>query len=89
MVNQHIVEDKNTRSLKEFAEIAIPFLEKDADCDEVVQLADHITELANDKSNPPRYVCPLPDGYEYNFSGTFGQVIGIGRTGIGPLHKIA
>lgn len=87
MVAQYIIEDKKTRSLKEFAETAIAFLEKRNDCDEVVQLADHITELENDKKTAPQNIHPLPEGYEYNFSGTFGQVIGIGRTGIGKLHK--
>ncbi len=79
--------EKHLAAVREFAETAIAFLEKRNDCDEVVQLADHITELENDKKTAPQNIQPLPEGYEYNFSGTFGQVIGVGRTGIGNLHK--
>jgi len=88
MVAQYIIEDGKTRSIKEFAETALAFLEKRKDCDEVVQLADNITELANDKKTAPHNIHPLPEGYEYNFSGFFGHVAGIGRTGIAQLHKI-
>lgn len=84
---QHLIEDGKTRSLKEFAETAVALLEKRPRCDEVVQLADHITELENDKMTAPRHIHPLPEGYEYNFSGFYGQVIGVGRTGIRQLHK--
>ena len=87
MVNQHIIEGGNIRSLKEFADKAISHLEENPYCDEVVQLADHITELENDKMTAPRDIYPLPEGYEYNFSGFFGQVIGVGRRGIRELHK--
>lgn len=80
MVAQDIIEDGKTRTLKEFARYAIAFLENTPTYDEVVQLADHITELENDKRTPPRNIHQLPEGYEYNFSGFFGQVIGVGRT---------
>lgn len=88
MVAQYIIEDGKTRSLEEFAKTAIEFLEKTPTCDEVVQLADHITELEHDKMTPPRNIHPLPEGYEYNFSGFSGQVIGVGRRGVGELHKL-
>lgn len=35
----------------------------------------------------PGRISELPQGYEYNFSGFWGQVIGVGRTGIRELHK--
>lgn len=88
MVAQYIIEDGEKRSLKEFADIAVTYLEKTPTCDEVVQLADNITELENDKMTAPRHIYQLPEGYEYNFSGFFGQVIGVGRQGIRELHKI-
>jgi len=87
MVRQHIVEDGKKRPLSEFAQAAVTYLEQHAECDEVVQLADNITELENDKVNPPSVYHELPQGYEYNFSGFFGQVIGVGRDGIRELHR--
>ena len=87
MVNQHIVEDGHRRPLSEFALCAVTYLQQHPECDEVVQLADKITELENDKVNPPTVYHELPQGYEYNFSGFYGQVIGVGRTGIRELHR--
>lgn len=89
MVNQHIIEDRNRRPLAEFAQCAIIYLEQHPECDEVVQVADHITELEFDKVNSPSVYYQLPEGYEYNFSGFWGQVIGVGRTGIRELHRRA
>ena len=86
-MDQHIVEDGNKRPLSEFAQSAIIYLEQHRECDEVVQQADNITELENDKMTAPRHIYPLSDGYEYNFSGFWGQVIGVGRTGIRELHR--
>ena len=87
MVNQHIIEDGNKRPLSEFAQCAIIYLEQHPECDEVVQQAANITELENNALTPPRIIYALPEGYEYNFSGFFGQVIGVGRTGIRELHR--
>lgn len=82
MVRQHIIEDGQRRSLQEFAQLAVTYLEQHPECDEVVQLADNIKELEFDKVNPPTIYHELPQGYEYNFSGFYGQVIGVGRTGV-------
>lgn len=87
MVNQQIVEDGHKRPLQEFADSAVAFLQAHPDHDEVVQQANNITELEQDAKTAPRHIYPLPEGYEYNFSGFYGQVIGIGHTGIRELHK--
>ncbi|MBA7628956.1 hypothetical protein ES703_36453 [subsurface metagenome] len=87
MVRQNLIEDGQKRSLVEFAQVAVTYLEQHPECDEVVQLADHIEELENDKMTRPDNIHELPQGYEYNFSGFYGQVIGVGRTGIRELHK--
>ena len=87
MVNQLIIEDSTKRNLKRFADDGIAFLKDNPEYDEVVQQAKNITELEHDLRIPPRLIHPLPEGYEYNFSGFFGQVIGVGRTGIRELHK--
>lgn len=87
MVNQHIVEDGKKKSLKEFAENAIVFLKQHVEIDEVVQQADNIIELEHDAMTSPNRIYNLPDGYEYSFSGFYGQVIGVGHTGIQQLHK--
>jgi len=87
MVNQNIVEDGQKRSLQEFVESAILYLEQHPECDEVVQLAENINELELDVVTDPKRIFALPEGYEYNFSGFYGQVIGVGRTGIRLLHK--
>lgn len=87
MVIQHIIEDGQKRRLKQFVEDAVAYLKEHPEYDEVVQLADNISELENDRINRPSVYHNLPEGYEYNFSGFWGQVIGIGRTGIRELHK--
>lgn len=84
---QHIIEDGNKRPLSEFAQCTIIYLEQHSECDEVVQQADNIIELETDGRTPPENIYLLPEGYEYNFSGYFGQVIGVGRTGIRELHR--
>ncbi len=84
---QHIIEDEGKRSLSEFAQCAIIYLGQHPECDEVVQQAISITELEKDGLTPPENTYPLPEGYEYNFSGFWGQVIGVGRTGIRALHR--
>jgi len=87
MVNQQIIEDGNKKPLGEFAQCAIIYLEQHPECDEVVQLADNITELEHDAMTAPKHIYGLPEGYEYNFSGFYGQVIGVGRAGIKELHR--
>lgn len=87
MVNQNIIEDGHKRPLDEFAQCAVIYLSQHPECDEVVQQADNITELESDKMTRPDNIYELPEGYEYNFSGFYGQVIGVGRTGIRELHK--
>ncbi len=87
MVNQHSVEDGHKRPLSEFAQSAILYLEQHLEEDEVVQQAGNITELENDKMTAPQMIYELPECYEYNFSGFWGQVIGVGRTGIRNLHR--
>ena len=89
MVNQLLIEDGKKRSLKEFADAAVADLRNNPDIDEVVQLANNITELEHDAMTAPRTIYPLPGGFEYNFSGFYGQVVGVGRTGIRELHKLA
>ena len=78
---QHIAEDGTIRTLKEFADLAIKHLEAHPPDDEVVQIANHITELAQDSKTRPDILYPVPEGYRYRFSGFFGQVIGIARKG--------
>jgi len=87
MVSQKIIEDGTKRTLGEFAKLAIAYLEQDFELDEVVQLANNITELEHDAMTAPNRIYELPEGYEYNFSGFWGQVIGVGRTGIRELHR--
>ena len=69
MVRQHIIEDGQKRLLSEFAQSAVNYLEQHPECDEVVQLADHITELENDKVNPPAAYYELPEGYGHQGKG--------------------
>lgn len=76
---QHIAEDGSTRSLEEFADLALKHLDANPLDEEVVQLADHITELAADTMTRPDIIYPIPKGYHYRFSGFWGQVIGIVR----------
>jgi len=54
---QHIVENGQARSLQEFVEAAIAYLKEHPECDEVVQQADHITELEYDKMTQPLLYC--------------------------------
>jgi len=84
---QENIQDGKKRSLKEFADHAVEILKANTSTDEVVQLANGIIELEHDAMMAPQSIYPLPDGFEYNFSGFFGQVIGVGRTGIRLLHK--
>jgi hypothetical protein len=79
---QHIAEDGSTRSLKEFADLAIKHLEENPLDEEVVQLADHITELAHDSMTRPDVIYPVPEEYRYRFSGFWGQVIAVARKGV-------
>ena len=87
MVCQHIVENGQKRTLEEFVLLALSHLEQHLGDDEVVQQADNIIELEHDAMTAPQRIYELPDGYEYNFSGFYGQVIGVGRTGIKELPK--
>lgn len=81
---QEVIEDGNVRDLKDFADLAIKHLETHPQDEEVVQLADNITELARDKMAHPAKLYPLPEGYRYRFSGFWGQVIGVMREGATP-----
>jgi len=78
---QHVLDEgnegKNKISLEEFAKIAIDYMNEHKGYNEVVKVADDIVELEKDTVTPPRNIYPLPDGYEYRWSGYFGQVLGI------------
>ena len=87
MVRQFIMTTGEKRSLKEFADAAVAHLKDHPNTDEVVQLAENIKELENDTVTAPQNIYSLPEKYEYNFSGFYGQVIGVGRTGIRELHE--
>jgi hypothetical protein len=76
---QLVVEDGTARTLQEFADLAIRHLKANPCDEEVVQIADNITELAQDSMTRPDTLYPLPKGYCYRFSGFFGQVIGVAR----------
>lgn len=79
MTRQLVIEDGSQRTLKEFADSAVEYLNAYPREEEVVQLADNITELKDNKMTKPDIIHPLPAGFQYYFSGFFGQVIGIGR----------
>lgn len=79
MIRQLVIEDGSQRTLKEFADSAVAYLKEHREEDEVVQLADNITELKADAFTRPDILHPLPAGFQYYFSGFFGQVIGVGR----------
>lgn len=79
---QEIIENGQVRSLKKFADYAMEYLADHPSCDEVVQLADHITELEKDRMTRPDILYSLPTTFQYFFSGHFGQVIGVGRPGL-------
>ena len=87
MIKQYIAEDGLKRSLPEFAQSAVIYLEYHPECDEVVQLANHIEELENDRKTAAQNIYDLPEGYEYNFSGFAGNVIGVVRIGIREVHR--
>lgn len=70
-----VIENGEKRPLEEFAQCAVIYLEQHSECDEVVQQANHITELENDTMTPPGLIYELPEGYEYSLS----EVIGISR----------
>jgi len=82
MTKQLVIEDGSQRALKEFADSAVAYLKEHPEEDEVVQLADNITELNNDALTRPDITHPLPAGFQYYFSGFWGQVIGVGRPGL-------
>ncbi|KYK38481.1 MAG: hypothetical protein AYK18_06975 [Theionarchaea archaeon DG-70] len=82
MINQKILKEGETGTvytLSQFAEKALRILEEEGNIDEVVILANSIKEMQNDHITPPSCIYPLPEGYEYHFSGFFGQVLGIMR----------
>ena len=72
-------EEKNKISLEDFAKIALEYMNEHVLTNEVVKLANDIKELEHNYFTPPRNIYPLPEGYEYRFSGFFGQVLGICR----------
>jgi len=76
---QQVVEDHIEQRLKEFADASVRFLTGSDEYNEVVRLADSITELKNDKMTRPDILYPLPEGFRYRFSGFWGQVIGVMR----------
>ncbi len=80
-MKQQVIEDGSTRTLKEFTERALKHLQENSWDDEVVQLANHITEIAADTMTRPDIIHPLPEGYHYRFSGFWGQVISVAREG--------
>lgn len=82
MVFQEIIEDGTKRTLTEFSRLSLEYLLEHPECDEVVQLADNIVELENDRMTRPENIYQLPGEFHYYFSGFFGQVIGVGRSGL-------
>lgn len=82
MTRQLVIEDGTQRTLKQFADRAVAYLNNNPGEEEVVQLADNINELKNDAMTKPDTIHPLPVGFQYYFSGFFGQVIGVGRPGL-------
>lgn len=70
-----VIENGQKRLLEEFAQCAVIYLEQHPECDEVVQQANHITELEHDTMTSPSLVYELPEGYEYSLS----EVIGVSR----------
>ena len=70
-----VIEDGQKRTLEEFAQCAVIYLERHPECDEVVQEANNIIELGDDTMTSPSLIYELPEGYEYNFS----EVIGVSR----------
>jgi len=80
--SQEIIENGEKRSLRDFAEKAIAYLNEHPGDNEVVQQAENILELEKDSRTSPETIHELPDGFQYYFSGFYGQVIGVGRIGI-------
>ncbi len=76
---QFVVEDKQEQRLKDFAEAAVIFLTGNNQYEEVVCLANSITELKNDHMTKPDNIHSLPEGFYYRFSGFAGCAIGIMR----------
>jgi len=87
MVNENIVEDGTTRTLKKFADAAIAYLKDHPREDAVIQQTNHTTQLVNNTLTSPDRIYPLPEGYEYNFTGYYGQDIGVGRQGTRQLYR--
>ena len=79
---QEVIENGQMRSLQKFADYAVEYLARHPSCEEVVQLADHITELEKNSMTKPDTLYPLPATFQYYFSGFLGQVIGVGRPGL-------
>ena len=77
---QKIVDWKGI-SLKEFADRAVGFLKTDPHYDEVVLHVSNVSELESDFMTPPSSIHVLPAGFEYNFSGYGGLVLGVRRVG--------
>jgi hypothetical protein len=75
-----VIEDGQKRSLEEFAQCAVIYLEQHPECNEVVQESNNIIELENHTMVSPSLIYELPEGYEYNFS----EVIGVSRKGQKP-----
>lgn len=82
MVFQEIIEDGTKRTLQEFSDLATKYLKEHPECDEVVQLADNIVELENDRMTRPENIYQLLGEFHYYFSGFYGHVIGVGRPGL-------
>lgn len=78
---QKIVEDWKGISLKEFADRAVEILKTELHYDEVVLPASNIRELEADYMTPPGQIYAPPEGFEYNFSGFCGFVLGVRRVG--------
>jgi len=76
---QFVVEDKQKQGLEEFATASILFLASNPAYEEVVRLANSITELKGDHITRPESIQTLPEGFYYRFSGFYGQVIGVVR----------
>lgn len=83
---QRVLENEAKRPLKDFAVAAVRVLGNHEEVDEVVQRADNITELENDRMTKPDSIYALPDGFEYRFSGFGDCVIGVCRAEWIALH---
>jgi hypothetical protein len=81
MIPNQKVEEWRDIALADFARRSISFLQEHQHYDEVVMYANDVMELRKDCITPPEQIHALPDGFEYNFSGFFGQVLGVRRVG--------